>query len=142
MLYRILLFFCQTSTWISHRYTYIPSLLDLPPCLLPIPPVWGIFNGRPQSSRRFWISGCYHEGLQARMTWNESMCQKRWVKQTEGELSLICRVFWNQNGEFYLWNTSDHPKPLVYLGYSELRKTHLKAANFSLCLCSFLSDQL
>ena len=23
--------FCQTSTWISHRYTYIPSLLNFPP---------------------------------------------------------------------------------------------------------------
>ena len=23
--------FCQTLTWISHRYTYIPSLLKLPP---------------------------------------------------------------------------------------------------------------
>ena len=23
--------FCQTSTWISHRHTYIPSLLNLPP---------------------------------------------------------------------------------------------------------------
>ena len=23
--------FCQTSTWISHRYTYIPSLLNLSP---------------------------------------------------------------------------------------------------------------
>ena len=23
--------FCQTSTWISHRYTYVPSLLNLPP---------------------------------------------------------------------------------------------------------------
>ena len=40
--------FCQTSTWISHRYTYIPSLLNLPPISLPIPappgwyraPVW------------------------------------------------------------------------------------------------------
>ena len=29
--------FCQTSTWISHRYTYIPSLLNLPPISLPIP---------------------------------------------------------------------------------------------------------
>ena len=29
--------FCQTSTWISHRYTYIPSLLNLPPTSLPIP---------------------------------------------------------------------------------------------------------
>ena len=32
-------FFCQTSTWISHRYTYIPSLLNLPPISLPSPPL-------------------------------------------------------------------------------------------------------
>jgi len=30
--------FWQTSTWISHRYTYIPSLLNLPPISLPIHP--------------------------------------------------------------------------------------------------------
>ena len=30
--------FCQTSTWISHRYTYIPSLLNLPPISLPNAP--------------------------------------------------------------------------------------------------------
>ena len=30
--------FCQTSTWISHRYIYIPSLLNLPPH--PTPPGW------------------------------------------------------------------------------------------------------
>ena len=29
--------FCQTSKWISHRYTYIPSLLNLPPISLPSP---------------------------------------------------------------------------------------------------------
>jgi len=29
--------FCQTSTWISHRYTYTPFLLKLPPISLPIP---------------------------------------------------------------------------------------------------------
>ena len=23
--------FCQTSTWISHRYTFVPSFLNLPP---------------------------------------------------------------------------------------------------------------
>ena len=28
----------QTSTWISHRYTYIPSLLKFPPIALPILP--------------------------------------------------------------------------------------------------------
>ena len=31
--------FCQTSTRISHRYTHIPSLLNLPPISLPIPPL-------------------------------------------------------------------------------------------------------
>ena len=29
--------FCQTSTWISLRYTHVPSLLDLPPISLPTP---------------------------------------------------------------------------------------------------------
>ena len=33
--------FCQTSTWISHRYTYILSLLNLPPISLPISPLKG-----------------------------------------------------------------------------------------------------
>ena len=32
--------FCQTSTWISHRYMYISSVLNLPPISLPIPPLW------------------------------------------------------------------------------------------------------
>ena len=34
LLYRI---FCQTSTWISHKYTYVPSFLNLSPISLPIP---------------------------------------------------------------------------------------------------------
>ena len=29
--------FCQPSTWISHRYTHVPSLLNCPPISLPIP---------------------------------------------------------------------------------------------------------
>ena len=32
--------FCHPSTWISHRYTYVPSLLNLPPTFHPIPPLW------------------------------------------------------------------------------------------------------
>ena len=31
--------FCQTSAWISHRYTYIPSLLNLCPISCPILPL-------------------------------------------------------------------------------------------------------
>ena len=33
--------FCQTSTWISHRCTYVPSLLTLPPVSLPSHPSRG-----------------------------------------------------------------------------------------------------
>ena len=36
--------FCQTSTWISHRYTYVLSLLNLPPTSLSIPLLWWWFN--------------------------------------------------------------------------------------------------
>jgi len=32
--------FCQTSSWISHRYTCMLSLLNLPPIFLPITPLW------------------------------------------------------------------------------------------------------
>ena len=31
--------FCQTSTWISHRYTYVPPLLNLPSISLPTLPL-------------------------------------------------------------------------------------------------------
>ena len=31
--------FCHTSTWIGHRYTYVPSLLNLPPFSFPVPPL-------------------------------------------------------------------------------------------------------
>ena len=34
--------FCHTSTWISHRHTYVPSLLNLSPTPNPILPfTWG-----------------------------------------------------------------------------------------------------
>ena len=32
--------FCHTSTRISHRYTYVPSLVDAPPIAHPTPPLW------------------------------------------------------------------------------------------------------
>ena len=31
--------FCHLSTWISHRYTYVSSLLNLPPTSEPLPPL-------------------------------------------------------------------------------------------------------
>ena len=40
--------FCHTPTWISHGYTYIPSLLNLPPNshLLPDPSLLGCHRGQ------------------------------------------------------------------------------------------------
>ena len=32
--------FCHTSTWISHKYTYVPSLSNHPPTSHPFPPTW------------------------------------------------------------------------------------------------------
>ena len=31
--------FCQTSTWVSCRYTFVPSLLNLLPISFPLPPL-------------------------------------------------------------------------------------------------------
>ena len=36
--------FCQTSIWISHRYTFIPSLLNLPPITPPFHPYVLLFE--------------------------------------------------------------------------------------------------
>ena len=38
--------FCQTSTWISHshRYTYVPSLLNLQATFHPITPLWVVIE--------------------------------------------------------------------------------------------------
>ena len=36
--------FCQISTWISHRYTYVPSCLNLLPISLPISPLWVVID--------------------------------------------------------------------------------------------------
>ena len=60
------------------------------------------------------------------MTWNESMCQKRWVKQTEGELSLICRVFWNQNGDFLSLKFIRPPETFGIFGILWIRKDSLE----------------
>ena len=42
--------FCQTSTWISHQYTYIPFLLNLPPVSPPTPPL------EVDTEPLFWVS--------------------------------------------------------------------------------------
>ena len=36
--------FCKISTWISHRYTHVPSFLNLPPISLLIPPLWVVIE--------------------------------------------------------------------------------------------------
>ena len=48
--------FCQTSTGISYRYTYVPSLLNLHPISLPIPYLYAdaeLLLEFPESYRKF-----------------------------------------------------------------------------------------
>ena len=62
--------FCHTSTQISHRYMYVPSLLNLPSTLHPIPSLW-----MWKSLSCVWLSGTLcslpgssiHGTLQARI---------------------------------------------------------------------------
>ena len=48
--------FCRTSTWISHRYTYIPSLLNLPPHSTPRWYWWTFYIFHWNSSQSFLFS--------------------------------------------------------------------------------------
>ena len=52
--------FYQTSTWISHRFTYVPSHLNNPPTSLPIPPLWVVtqskFESVPWVIHSHWLS--------------------------------------------------------------------------------------
>ena len=48
--------FCQISTWISHRYTYVPSLLNLLPISCPISLLWVVIEHLfefPESYNKF-----------------------------------------------------------------------------------------
>ena len=48
--------FCHTSTWISHRCTYGPSLLHLPPTSHCLPPLWVVTEPEfdfPESYSKF-----------------------------------------------------------------------------------------
>ena len=53
--------FCQTSTWISHRYTYVPFLLNFPPTSHPIHPSrWSEhWFELPESYRKFPRAICF-----------------------------------------------------------------------------------
>ena len=61
--------FCHTSTWIGHRYTYVPSLLNSSPTSLPIP------------LQTLFLIGLYLNRifLVAQMVKNLPVMQKTWV---------------------------------------------------------------
>ena len=44
--------FCQTSTWINHMHTYIPSLLNLPLISLHIPPQFPVYKLEKERKKR------------------------------------------------------------------------------------------
>ena len=57
--------FCQTSTWISHRYIYVPSLLNLPPNTDPFPLLLGCHRALfelPESHSKFPLAICFTHG--------------------------------------------------------------------------------
>ena len=57
--------FCHTSTWISCRYTYVPSLWNLPPTSLPIPPLQAVTEPRfefPESHSKFPLAVYFTHG--------------------------------------------------------------------------------
>ena len=56
--------FCHTS-WISHRYTYDPSLLNLPPTSHSIPPLWAVTEHQfelPESYSKLPLAICFTYG--------------------------------------------------------------------------------
>ena len=71
--------FCQTSTRISHRYTYVSSPLNLPPTLLPIPPFSQSFINK--SSVKIWPLG--RASLVAQMVKNLPAMQETWVQSLD-----------------------------------------------------------
>ena len=60
--------FCQKSTWVSHRYTYAPSLSNLLTTSLPTPPLY--FVTEPQFE--FWV-------ITANSHWLSSLHMVMWV---------------------------------------------------------------
>ena len=43
--FTILWWFCHTSTWIGHKYTWVPSILNAPPPSLLTPSLWVVTEG-------------------------------------------------------------------------------------------------
>ena len=57
--------FCHPWTWINHRYTYIPTLLNLPITSHPIPPLYVVMEHRFEHSasyRKFSLAICFTYG--------------------------------------------------------------------------------
>jgi len=57
--------FSHTSAWISHGYTYVPSLLKFPPTSHPTPPLWVVTEPQvelPASYSKFPLAFCFTYG--------------------------------------------------------------------------------
>ena len=55
--------FCHSSTRISHRYTHVPSLPDIPPISLPAPPVAEPLSEFPESHSKFLLAIYFTHGI-------------------------------------------------------------------------------
>ena len=108
--------FCHKTTWISHRYTYVPSLLNLPPTPHPSPPLQLVTEHwveLPASYNKFPLTICFtHDG------WMASPTQWTWV--------------W-VNSESWWW--TGRPGVLWFMGLQRVRHDRATELNWTECIC-------
>ena len=103
-------FFNQTSTWISHSYTYIPSLLNLPPISFPSHPSRLIHgsNDEREFNLKLWCS-CHQESWlligPSRKFYKMCFGKDQACKHEYGRVDPPALIFWRPE---LPW---DHPLP-------------------------------
>ena len=90
--------FCHTATWISHRYTHVPSLLSLPPTSHPSrTPVWAPRVIQQICTILHMIFICFNAALSIRPTLSFPDCVHRLFSMSVSPL-MSCK--WAQQYRF------------------------------------------
>ena len=80
--------FCQISTWVSHRYTYVPSLINLPPTSHPIK--WAYFLKKQKYYH--WLNKKLHFDLPT--IWAKEFIMKTLHRHTNTHTQTLSRSRW------------------------------------------------